>query len=205
MSRPIGGRGPKKKNNASTGSTQPRTNLKGKICSWRSDSADSIFLKTLMAQGLIRDGMTPGEVQLKHELFAKYDNKTFASAMYNAKKAFEREADLARRSGSSGECLIAAGFHHHHLRDEIQADFANPTVLPLILQLFLRIPTFVAFRKLIPTTLPWMMTMWIWVVASLVSASAPMTTNTTHSPLTLRPLDTTQMLTWKPTTLESVW
>ena len=99
------GRYAKKKNADSS----PRMNAKGKICRWNSDSADGLYLKTLVERGLI-NGMTAGAVQDAHEMFVKYENSTLASALSNYPKALAKEVHIARRSGSSGECFGGSEF-----------------------------------------------------------------------------------------------
>ena len=79
-----------------------KRNEKGEIVSWDSKSADGLFLRVLVEQGII-DGLTAGQLQKDHTSTAKYANKTITGALKSARESFGKEVDASRMGGSSGQ------------------------------------------------------------------------------------------------------
>lgn len=97
-----------------------KTNEKGEITTWNSNSSDGKLLKHLVADGQAA-GKTPSQLVKEYPQFQKYSNKTLNSALTNTKRCFEAEVRAARGGGSSGKfshvrllVLLAIGIYWQH-------------------------------------------------------------------------------------------
>jgi hypothetical protein len=78
-----------------------KMNAKGEIITWDGSSKDGVLLKSLVSTGQT-DGLTATQVMKAFpQQFQKYNSRTFASALNNARKSFEAEVNAARAGGSS--------------------------------------------------------------------------------------------------------
>jgi hypothetical protein len=78
-----------------------KMNAKGEIITWDGSSKDGTLLKSLVSTGQT-DGLTATQVMKAFpQQFQKYNSRTFASALNNARKSFEAEVNAARAGGSS--------------------------------------------------------------------------------------------------------
>lgn len=89
----------------STNTKAPKTNEKGEIISWNSNSPDGKALRTLFEGGLITDE-TAVKVKKAFPQFHPYSNRCLNSALTNERKRIEKEIDTQKARGSSGEFLL---------------------------------------------------------------------------------------------------
>ena len=90
----------------STKTKAPKTNEKGEVISWDSNSPDGKALKALFDGGLITDE-TAKIVKKNYPRFRVYASRTLNSALTNERKRLEKEVDTQKARGSSGEfCLL---------------------------------------------------------------------------------------------------
>lgn len=82
-----------------------RTDEKGKVISWNSNSKDGQLLKLLMEQGHIKKE-TASQVMKDYPQFEKYALRTLSSALSSNRKALEKEVDARRSNGHACEWLV---------------------------------------------------------------------------------------------------
>jgi hypothetical protein len=82
-----------------------KTNEKGEIISWNSNSKDGQLLKLLLEQGHIKKE-TAMQVQQDYPNFKKYALKTLNSALASNRKALEKAVDERRSDGNAGEWFL---------------------------------------------------------------------------------------------------
>jgi hypothetical protein len=82
-----------------------RTDEKGKVISWNSNSKDGQLLRLLMEQGHIKKE-TASQVMKDYPQFEKYALRTLSSALSSNRKALEKEVDARRSNGHACEWLV---------------------------------------------------------------------------------------------------
>lgn len=93
---------PRSTKEKSTNTKAPKTNDKGEVVSWDSNSPDGKALRSLFDGGLITDE-TAKKVKKDYPRFRIYATRTLNSALNNERKRLEKEVDLQQARGSSGE------------------------------------------------------------------------------------------------------
>ena len=82
-----------------------KTNEKGEIISWNSNSKDGQLLKLLLEQGHIKKEAAM-QVQQDYPNFKKYALKTLNSALASNRKALEKAMDERQSDGHAGKWFL---------------------------------------------------------------------------------------------------